>query len=92
MQPIEVVASPEDLNIFSVATLGGSYILDSAVAMFEVVPVDELRSPDPGFRQVFKTTIREFRSVFGCSVQGLRIGIVIRNSWAGIRRLDPEPL
>jgi len=84
------MASGENRPIFAGVALCRRDIADAAMAVRVVVPMHETRRPGARLVKIGKALGGKLRAILGIAEQGLDEGVVVRDTRAGIRRLDAE--
>src|SRR5665811_1453167 len=89
---VQLMASGQDVCIFSSMPLCRTDILNTTVTMLKVIPMNEVHGPSASSFKSFKPLDRKLGTILGRPEQRLRVGVVIAHPWTGIRRFDPQPL
>ena len=89
---VEVAASRQDGLVFAFMALLRADVADAAVAVIEVVPVDQFSRLGPGVIQAGEALGGELRPVFCGAKQRLGIGVVVADARPRVRGLDAQPL
>lgn len=74
---VQLMPVLEDLHILAAVALRRCHVADAAVAVLQVVPMHELRSPRSRIAQIGKAALGVFGAVFGRSEQCLDKRVVI---------------
>jgi len=89
---IHRMASRQDRLVFAGVTLGRTDIANAAMPVIDVVPLDEIGSPDACRIQTGEAPGRKLGAVLGGAKQRLGVGVVVADAGARVRRLDAEPV
>ena len=89
---VQVMSGRQNRLIFSGVALSGADVTNAAVAMIDVVPMDEASGPGTGLVEIGKALGGKLGAVLGGTKQRLGIGVVVADARPGVGGLDAQPV
>ena len=88
---VQVMSGRQNRLIFPGVALSGADVTNAAVAMIDVVPMDEASGPGTGLVEIGKALGGKLGAVLGGTKQRLGIGVVVADARPGVGGLDAPP-
>src|SRR5208283_2613755 len=89
---VQGMSCSQNREIVPCMALSRADVTNAAVAMIEVVPVDEACCPSARLIETDKALGGKLRAVLGGTEQRLGIGVIVTDARPGVRGFDPQPV